>query len=150
MSEVLHGRCFCGAVRLGAAAAPFQVSWCHCRDCRRQTGAPAVVWAGFRRGDVVWQGEPKRRRSSPHITRSFCDACGTPMSYEDERLAGEIYLHTGLFDEADRLVPDRHAYVTSKLFWLHLEDGLARFDEAARTVPEPPEGPTGRPPAGGL
>jgi hypothetical protein len=34
------------------------------------------------------------------------------VTYEDERLEGEIYIHAGLFDEADRLVPDRHAYVT--------------------------------------
>ena len=59
------------------------------------------------------------------------------MTYEDERLGGGIYIHAGLFDEADRLVPDRHAYVTSKLFWLHLEDGLTELDETSRPRPEP-------------
>ena len=54
------------------------------------------------------------------------------MTYEDERLQGEIYIHAGLFDEADRLVPDRHAYVTSKLFWLHLEDGLEKLETTTR------------------
>jgi len=130
MSDTLHGRCFCGAVKLVASGPSFQVSWCHCRDCRRQTGAPAVVWAGFHLEQVAIEGTPTRRQSSPHITRSFCAACGTPMTYEDDRLAGEIYIHAGLFDEADRLVPDRHAYVTSKLFWLHLEDGLTIADDA--------------------
>jgi hypothetical protein len=132
VSEALHARCFCGAVRIAAAVPPFQVSWCHCRDCRRQTGAPAVVWAGFKSDAVAFDGAPQRRQSSPHITRSFCAECGTPISYEDDRLAGEIYIHAGLFDEADRLVPDRHAYVTSKLFWIHLEDGLERFDDTTR------------------
>ena len=86
MSETLRGRCFCGAVRFAAAGQPFQVSWCHCRDCRRQSGAPAVVWAGFRSDEVTFEGAPKRRQSSPHITRSFCAECGTPMTYEDDRL----------------------------------------------------------------
>ena len=131
----LHAHCFCGAISLVAAAEPFQVSWCHCRDCRRQSGAPAVVWAGFKSEDVAWTGSPVRRRSSEHITRAFCAACRTPISYEDERLPGEIYLHTGIFDEADQLVPDRHAYVTSKLFWLHLEDNLAKFDDTTRPRP---------------
>ena len=135
MADILHGRCFCGAVRITASGEPFQVSWCHCRDCRRQTGAPAVVWAGFASGQVQISGEPKRRRSSPHVIRSFCPECGTPMTYEDERLEGEFYVHAGLFDEADRLVPDRHAYVTSKLFWLHLEDGLTEFDDTTRPRP---------------
>ncbi len=136
MSDALHGRCFCGAIRFQASNAPFQVSWCHCRDCRRQTGAPAVVWAGFDAGHVAFAGAPGRRQSSPHITRAFCAECGTPISYEDERLPGEIYIHAGLFDEADRLVPDRHAYVTSKLFWLHLEDGLTQLDTTSRPRPE--------------
>jgi hypothetical protein len=133
MSETLTARCSCGAVGITANAEPFQVSWCHCKDCRRQTGAPAVVWAGFEAGQVAIEGTPKRRQSSEHVVRSFCAACGTPMTYEDDRLAGEIYIHAGLFDEADQLVPDRHAYVTSKLFWLHMEDGLEAFDATTRS-----------------
>jgi hypothetical protein len=135
--SVLHGRCFCGGVRVTATGQPFQVSWCHCRDCRRQTGAPAVVWAGFRVDEVAFDGEPKRRRSSEHVVRSFCAECGTPMTYEHEELAAEIYIHAGLFDEADRLVPDRHGYVTSKLFWIHLEEGLTKFEATTRSRPEP-------------
>jgi hypothetical protein len=132
MNGALHGRCFCGAVRIVTAAAPFQVSWCHCRDCRRQTGAPAVVWAGFRTEQVTFEGAPKRRKSSEQVVRSFCAECGTPISYEHDELAGELYIHAGLFDEADRLVPDRHGYVTSKLFWMHLDDGLSKFAATTR------------------
>jgi hypothetical protein len=139
MNARLHARCSCGAIRIAAAAMPFQVNWCHCRDCRRQTGAPAVVWAGFRAEEVAIEGNPRRRRSSEHVTRSFCGECGTPLTYEDERLGGEVYIHAGIFDEADRLVPDRHAYVTSKLFWLHLEDGLAKFEAGTRERTEPGE-----------
>jgi len=129
MSDALHGRCFCGAVTIATSEKPFQVSWCHCKDCRRQTGAPAVVWAGFRNEEVRFTGTPTLRRSSEQVIRSFCAACGTPMTYEHDELAGEIYIHAGLFDEADRLVPDRQAYVTSKLFWMHLEDGLTNLEE---------------------
>jgi hypothetical protein len=132
VTAALHGRCFCGAVKIATSAAPFQVSWCHCRDCRRQTGAPAVVWAGFRTEQVTFEGAPKRRKSSEQVVRSFCVECGTPISYEHDELAGELYIHAGLFDEADRLVPDRHGYVTSKLFWIHLDDGLSKFEATTR------------------
>ena len=137
MSTAIKGRCSCGAIRFTASAEPFQVSWCHCRDCRRQTGAPAVGWAGFRTEEVTFEGAPRRRRSSEHVVRSFCADCGTPISYEHDELEGEFYIHAGLFDEADRLVPDRQAYVTSKLFWMHLEDELP-VDEGAAV------GPSGR------
>ena len=132
MSELLNGSCSCGAVSFHVGGEPLQVSWCHCRDCRKQTGAPSVVWAGFRTDDFTWQGQPASRQSSPHATRKFCADCGTPISYEDHRLPGEIYISTGLFDQADHLVPDRHAYAGSKLFWIHLEDGLERFEKTSR------------------
>jgi hypothetical protein len=135
-TTALTGRCFCGAVKLVASTEPFQVSWCHCKDCRRQTGAPAVVWAGFRIGELTVEGNPTRRHSSEHVVRSFCAACGTPMTYEHDDLPGEVYVHAGLFDEADRLVPDRAGYVTSKLFWMHLDDNLSRFEETTRERPE--------------
>ncbi len=136
MAKEYSGCCFCGAVGFTLTGEPLQVSWCHCRDCRRQTGAPAVVWAGFEKVALTWSGNLASRRSSEKVTRSFCAECGTPIAYEDDRLAGEIYIHAGLFDQADRLVPDRHAYTTSKLFWIHLEDGLERFDATTRGRPE--------------
>ena len=133
----LYGRCSCGAIQFTASAEPLQVSWCHCKDCRRQTGAPAVVWAGFRleRGRVagIAEAPPLLRK----VTRGFCADCGTPISYEHDRAPGEIYIHAGLFDDADSLVPDRHAYVTSKLFWMHLEDNLAKLDTVTREPTDP-------------
>lgn len=136
MAEELNGSCSCGAVSFHVSGEPLQVSWCHCRDCRRQTGAPAVVWAGLAAGDLTWQGSPAIRQSSPDVTRKFCADCGTPISYEDQRLPGEIYIYAGLFDQADQLVPDRHAYTKSKLFWIHLEDGLEHFERTSRKRPQ--------------
>lgn len=133
MAADLNGRCSCGAISFEVRGEPLQVSWCHCADCRRQTGAPAVVWAGFTTDQLTWHGSPASRSSSPDVTRRFCADCGTPISYEDRRLPGEIYIHAGLFDQAERLVPDRHAYTSSKLFWLHLEDGLTRHDGNTRS-----------------
>jgi hypothetical protein len=72
------------------------------------------------------------------VVRSFCPDCGTPLTYEHDELEGEIYVHAGLFDEADQLVPDRQAYVTSKLFWMHLEDGLDTHDATTRDHPTEP------------
>jgi len=136
LTEEFTGSCACGAVSFTAAGLPLMVSWCHCRDCRRQTGAPAVVWSGFALDTVSWQGTPASRNSSPDVTRRHCAECGTPISYEDQRLPGEIYMYAGLFDQADRLVPDRHAYTRSKLFWIHLEDGLEHFERTSRKPPE--------------
>ena len=41
------GGCRCGAVRFEASAEPHHVSYCHCGDCRRASGAPVSAFVGF-------------------------------------------------------------------------------------------------------
>lgn len=81
-SANLAGRCRCGAWRFDAAAEPFQVSYCHCTDCRRATGAPVTVFAGFRHDDIEANGEePAEYSAVPGVSRLFCRRCGTPVGY---------------------------------------------------------------------
>ncbi|MCA1715649.1 MAG: GFA family protein [Actinobacteria bacterium] len=66
--------------------------YCYCRDCRRTSGAPAPLFVGYRTEQVeTGRGVPKVYCSSPGVSRSFCADCGTPLSYEDEWLPGEVY-----------------------------------------------------------
>ena len=38
------GQCHCGAVRYEMPAEAIHQALCHCTDCRRHSGAPAVAW----------------------------------------------------------------------------------------------------------
>ncbi len=63
---------------------PTVVVYCHCRDCRRFSGAPVSLFAGYRSKQVeLTGGEPTAYESSPGVHRSFCGRCGTPVSFED-------------------------------------------------------------------
>jgi hypothetical protein len=135
MSEVtdrLTGGCGCGAVRYAAAGAPRWVAACHCRDCRRLTGAPYSVYAGFERTQVGWSGEALRRfQSSPGAERFFCDRCGTPLAYEGGRWPDEVHLLVTTLDDPGALPPRGHVYVGQKLPWVRLADGLPRYRTTA-------------------
>lgn len=121
MPEPAHsGHCLCGEVRFAAHGAPKWVSYCHCESCRRQTGAPVSAYAGFRSEQVEWQGRARSEyQSSPGVTRGFCGRCGSPVSFQGERWAGETHLHLGLFDKLD-LVPTGEAFPEERLPWVHL------------------------------
>ena len=56
------GGCRCGAVRFEASAEPFHISYCHCSDCRRATGAPVAAYVGFTAEQVgpAQPGIPRR------------------------------------------------------------------------------------------
>jgi hypothetical protein len=78
------------------------------------------------------RGAPKFYRSSPGIRRSFCLCCGTPLSYEDERLPDEIYFTVGVFDKPEQFEPVLHGWTSRSLDWLHLDDELPRYKETSR------------------
>ena len=79
--QVVTGGCFCGAIRYQAAGTPFWVGHCHCNSCRRQTGAPVVTFAGYRKDQVKFvSGDRKFYNSSEGVSRAFCGDCGTPLS----------------------------------------------------------------------
>ena len=87
-------------------------------------------WRGRVRG-----GEPVVYESSPGIRRTFCGECGTPLSYEDERLEGEVYLAVGVFDEPERFRPTVHSWDSQRLRWFHTADGLPRHRTSSRPRP---------------
>lgn len=103
------GGCQCGAVGIRAHGRPADTVYCHCRDCRRSSGAPVSLFAGYRTEQVrTERGTPKVYASSPGVTRSFCEDCGTPLSYEDERLPGEVYVPVGVFEDPEPFEPEAH------------------------------------------
>jgi hypothetical protein len=124
----LSGGCHCGAVRYEAHGEPFNSTLCHCTDCRRVSGAPAVAWFSVLAKDLRWTGnDPVFFQSSPGITRSFCSSCGTTLSFQDARWQDEIDITTCSLDDPERVPPNDHTFVRSRLGWMKLHDGLPQY-----------------------
>jgi hypothetical protein len=122
------GRCFCGAVRFEASGAPRNLCYCHCESCRRAAGSPVVAWATFdRSGFRITQGAPAEFHSSAPVTRGFCAACGSCLSYRHDARPTEIDVTLATLDEAAKLAPQMHVWVADKLPWVRIEDGLPQF-----------------------
>jgi hypothetical protein len=91
------------------------------------------VLVGYGVHEVEFTGsEPRRYRSSESATRAFCGTCGGTVSYEDERLPGEIYLHAGLFDDPENLTPLAHSWHSQAVGWLRIDDELPRHEKSSR------------------
>jgi hypothetical protein len=129
------GGCRCGAVRFEASAEPFHISYCHCSDCRRATGAPVSAYVGFTAEQVAIDGRALKSYENGPVTRSFCGVCGSPLTYTDARLENQIYFMLGAFDMPAYFRPTRHAYVREQLPFLHMPDGLPRHLKSS--VPRP-------------
>jgi hypothetical protein len=125
---VAEGGCLCGAVRYRASGASGHPTLCHCRSCRRASGAPVVAWVTFPRGAFAFvKGTPVRYRSSPPVLRSFCGACGTPLTYEHADFPDGVDVTTASLDDPERFPPADHTWTSHHLSWLPLSDPLPRF-----------------------
>ena len=131
-----HGRCLCGAITFEASGDPKWVVHCHCESCRRATGAVVATYAGYEAGNFsITAGAPVRFASSEGVTRSFCGTCGSSLTYEGARWPGEIHIFVATLEDAADFVPRAHVHVAEQLPWLHMDDGLRRFERTARDKP---------------
>lgn len=109
------GGCQCGAVRFTVDGDLGRASICHCRMCQKAFGAffgPLVPAPGLR-----WtRGTPKYFQSSNRVKRGFCDACGTPLTYEPD--AGPAEVAIGAFDKPALIRPVIQLDVAERMPWL--------------------------------
>lgn len=82
--------------------------------CQKALGnafAPFVTAPGLR-----WlRGEPRRYRSSNKVSRGFCGACGTPLTYEPDGFDPEIAIAT--LDRPADVAPVIQVGLESRLPW---------------------------------
>ncbi|MBT3333336.1 MAG: GFA family protein [Rhodospirillaceae bacterium] len=70
---MMTGGCLCGAIRYEVSQEPMVTSHCHCRQCRRGSGAPFMTWMTLAPDGFDYTlGTPAIYRSSPGIQRTFC------------------------------------------------------------------------------
>lgn len=133
MSPMIEGGSFCGAVRYRSTSRPSLSLLCHCRSCRRISGAPVVGWVTFASGHFAFaKGEPVRWASSPGVSRGFCNRCGTPLTYQREDESGEIDVTTCSLDDPAAFPPTHHTWCSHAVAWLHADDDLPKFQRSRR------------------
>ena len=129
------GGCLCGAVRFEVRRSLRPVSFCHCGQCRAQTGtfvgateaadADVTITGGE---NVAWY------RASDEAARGFCSTCGSLLLWKRDG-KDRTSIMAGAFDDGTPLVADRHIFVESKPDWYAIDDGLPRYARSSRDGP---------------
>ncbi|UWQ81385.1 GFA family protein (plasmid) [Leisingera sp. S132] len=101
MSDVLEGRCLCGAVKIRVEGAHDpRPGACHCRMCQRWSGGLFLCFEADAAAVTV-EGEVTRYQSSAFAERAFCSTCGSHLWMRDvDREGGPYDLMPGLFEDA--------------------------------------------------
>ena len=124
-----EGGCHCGAVRYRMPDAAIHQALCHCSDCRKHSGAPAVAWGLVKREDFTVEGETKEYASSENGRRHFCPGCGTSLFYTNETVfPGAIDVQTCTLDDPDAVPPGAQIQVAERVGWMTRLDAIPAFD----------------------
>jgi hypothetical protein len=125
---IREGGCLCGAVRFKARGEPINIRVCHCRNCQKAMGSPFFARALFEQSALTVEGDTSSYASSEAIDRVFCNACGTRLfAWRKNGTAAGIAL--AVFDDRNAFAPTEHIWVTEKMNWVRLDDGLPQYPE---------------------
>jgi hypothetical protein len=92
-------------------------------------GSPFYARALFPQTALTVEGETGRFPTSERVDRVFCVRCGTRlMSWRRDGSAAGVALAT--FDDRHAFTPTEHIWVSAKMNWVRLDDGLPQFQEA--------------------
>jgi hypothetical protein len=119
-------------VTLELEGQPLWVANCHCKDCRKATGAAFATYVGCKTDQIELTGHISEYRSSPQAHRLFCGSCGTPVAYRGERWPGETHFFVGFFEEPASFVPVVNVYTADELPWTKDIDNLPRFQRTPK------------------
>lgn len=117
----ITGGCYCGKVRFRATQQPIYRTNCHCANCRRAIGAQAVAWITVKLSEFAYEtGTPKRYRTDTAAWRTFCDVCGTSLTYERDTRPDEIDITTGSLDHPEQFPPTKDFFPEERIPWVQL------------------------------
>jgi len=132
MTEIHSGGCLCGAIRFETRGPLRGVVYCHCSQCRKQSGhfyaatnVPDTDIEVRGADSVTWYA------ASSSAKRGFCKICGSLLFWKHNAL-DYVSVMAGSFEQPSGLKPECHIFVADKGDYYSIDDGLPQF---ARSTP---------------
>lgn len=121
------GRCLCGAVTIAVRGKLGPVSYCHCSQCRRQTGLYyATTDALITDVEITGRDSIGTFRASADAERAFCRLCGSALYWKGDG-EGRISLLAGLFPNPTEFEGGYHIFCADKGDFYEINDGLPQY-----------------------
>lgn len=122
------GGCLCGHVRFTLTGPLRPVIYCHCNQCRKQTGHYLAATAvDLDRLALEHPGRVSWYSSSPEAMRGFCAQCGSGLFWQADG-RDSISVLAGSLDDPSVLEQDRHIYMRQQGGYYVVCDGLPASD----------------------
>jgi len=124
---MLKGSCLCGAITFEIEGSLSATSYCHCGQCRKQTGH---YWASgiAAKSELSVNGDVSWYASSDYARRGFCGTCGSSLFW-DMPSDDTIAVCLGALDGETGLSVEKHIFVKDKGDYYELTDDLPKIQK---------------------
>ena len=135
MSDQRFGGCLCGRVRFMTRGPLRGVVYCHCGQCRRQTGHYLAA-TDVADENIVIDGADNLTwfAASDFAQRGFCKSCGSVMFWKRNG-ADKVSVTAGTFAAPSGLAGECHIFVADKGDYYEIADGLPQHDRSPSSIP---------------
>ena len=137
----LTGGCLCGAVRYTIGVPVSELRACHCKNCRKSSGAQGTVnvvvpSAQFK----ITQGTTKKyddsaTASGRTLSRHFCPTCGSPIYSHRNPDPGFVVVRAGSLDDSSGMKIKTHIWTDTAMPWAYIDPATERHPG---NLPPPP------------
>jgi hypothetical protein len=93
-------------------------------------GSPFFARALFAQSAITVAGDTARYPSSSRLDRVFCKKCGTRL-FAWRKVGGMAAIALTAFDDRNAFTPTAHIWVSEKMDWVRLDDGLPQYPQGA-------------------
>jgi len=130
MSDVLSGKCECGAVRYTVPDEFRYAANCHCSKCRAGTGSAFKPFAGIERDklEISEGGDELLVWGEEDANHTRCGVCGS-LLFSVVRDGAYVHVALGSLVDTPSIRPTEHIFVRSKAPWYEITDDLPQREE---------------------
>jgi hypothetical protein len=134
MVELHRGSCLCGKVHFETRGNLRGVVYCHCSQCRKQTGH-FLAATNVQDDCISISGEENLNwyEASDCARRGFCKNCGSVLFWKGNT-RDYISIMAGAFDDPSGLHGESHIFVGNKGDYYEINDGLPQYEKSGGGV----------------
>ena len=132
------GSCLCGEVSYSFnESSVISAHHCHCKDCQKATGSGKATIVMIPENALQMKGEIKiytvTGTDGSHVTRGFCESCGSPLISYIEEMQGIRLIKTGSLDDSSWLKIDSNFWSSTAREWSPVDETLHSFIKNPQT-----------------
>ena len=132
IDEIQKGGCLCGNINYEFnKSSALTTHHCHCKDCQKSTGSGKATIMLIPKDELKISGELKfytvTGSSGSHLTRGFCENCGSPLISFVEESPDIRFIKLGSLNDSSWVTVESSFWSSTANSWSPIDEEIFNF-----------------------